>query len=146
MLSLPDGDPAPTQTTWARSTFNRGKDMYKQMAGAVVLSCVCATATAAGYGFEPIAALAPESAAARAVAVGDVTGDGRDDVILLGAGSHPFYRNRVVLYAQTTGGFAPPVAIDYHPEPTSYEAFGSGLGLADLDADADLDIVVSHGS
>lgn len=119
--------------------------MYKQMAGAIVLSCVCVTAMA-GYGFEPIAALAPEDAGTRAVAVGDVTRDGRDDVILLAAGSHPFYRNRVILYAQTPGGFAPPVAIDYHPDPTAYDAAASGIGLADLDADADLDIVVSHGS
>src|SRR3990170_3231711 len=113
MLSPPDGVRCPAER--ATATFIRGSDMYKQMAIAIALSCVCATAMA-GYGFEPIAALAPDAAGARAVAVGDVTGDGRDDVVLLGGGSHPFFRNRVVLYAQTPAGFAPPVAIDYHPE------------------------------
>ncbi len=118
--------------------------MYKQVVGAIVLSCACTTAMAE-YGFEPIVALAPEAAAASAVAVGDVTGDGRDDVLVLAVGRHPFFRNRVILYAQTPAGFAPPVAIDYHPESTEYYAGGSAIGLADLDADADLDIVVVHG-
>ena len=131
---------------WAVTNIHQGNsDMYKQVVGAIVLSCACTTAMAE-YGFEPIVALAPEAATASAVAVGDVTGDGRDDVLVLAVGRHPFFRNRVILYAQTPVGFAPPVAIDYHPEPTEYYAAGSAIGLADLDADADLDIVVSHGS
>lgn len=118
--------------------------MYKQMAAAMILSCACATAMA-DHGFEPMAAIAPDAAGAVAAAVGDVTGDGRDDVVVLARGTQSFYRNRVLLYAQVAGGFAPPVAIDYHPEPTNYEARGTGIALFDLDADGDLDIVVSHG-
>lgn len=117
--------------------------MYKQMASVLLLSCACASAMA-DHGFDPIAAIAPEAVGAQEVKVGDVTGDGRDDVVVL-AGGTTYYYNRVILYAQTEGGFAPPVAIDYHPAPASYGAHGNGLALADLDTDGDLDILVAYG-
>lgn len=118
--------------------------MYRQMTGAMILSCACAAAMA-DHGFDPVAALAPEAAGAVAIAVGDVTGDDRDDVVVLASGAKSIYRNRVLLYAQAEGGFARPVSIEYHPEPTGYEAQGADIALSDLDADGDLDIVVSHG-
>lgn len=118
--------------------------MYKQLAAAIALSCVCASAMA-DYGFEPVAALAPDITGARIVAVGDLTGDGRYDVVVLTAGTQPAYRNMVLLYAQTAAGFALPVAINYAPDPNADYVYGTGLALSDLDADGDLDIVVSYG-
>ncbi|MBJ6980907.1 FG-GAP-like repeat-containing protein [Luteimonas sp. MC1572] len=116
--------------------------MHKLIAVAMVLACACAPAVAE-HGFEPIAAIAPDALGAWSVAVGDVTGDGLDDVLVLAAGTS-YFRNRVVLYAQAASGFAPPVAIEYHPDPLSTQANARYMAVADLDADGDLDILVSH--
>lgn len=115
--------------------------MLIRVAGAIALSCVCGIAFAS-YGFEPVAALAPEIVDARSIAVGDVTGDGRDDVVLLGGGSHPYYGNKILVYAQQAdGGFSAPVAHAYGDNPSGYQR---KLALADLDADGDLDIAVLY--
>ena len=116
--------------------------MRIRMAGALALACMCGNA-AANYGFDPVVALAPEAVGATSVAVGDVTGDGRADVVTLGTGTHAFYRNKVVVYAQTsTGGFATPVTHDFSALPGTFTP--KTLALADMDADGALDIVVSY--
>ena len=117
--------------------------MYKEMAVAIMLSCACGTA-AAGYGFEPVAALAPRAVGASDLAVGDVVGDARDDVVVLAAGSHPFFTGKLVVYRQIDGGFAAPVTYAYGAVET-YPT-GVGLKLGDLDSDGDLDVVLSRGS
>lgn len=114
--------------------------MRIRMAGALALACVCGTA--AGYGFDPVVALAPEAVGASSLAIGDVTGDGRADVVTLGTGTHAFYRNKVVVYAQSpTGAFAAPVAHDFSELPGTFSP--RALALADMDGDGALDIVVS---
>lgn len=118
--------------------------MFRQVAGAIVLSCVCGMAMA-GYGFEPVAALAPDAVGARSIAVGDVSGDGRDDVVVLGGGSNPFYNRQVLVYVQRDGGsFAPPTRHSYDAGELDNNI--GKLKLADLDDDGLLDIVVSHGA
>jgi hypothetical protein len=116
--------------------------MRIRMAGAMALACVCGNA-AAGYGFDPVVALAPDAVGASSVAVGDVTGDGRADVVTLGTGTHAFYRNKVVVYPQTsTGGFAAPVTHDFSEVAGTFSP--RTLSLADMDADGALDIVVAY--
>lgn len=116
--------------------------MLLRMAGAIALSCVCGNASAT-YGFDPVVALAPKAVGATSIAIGDVTGDGREDVVALGSGSHAFYRGRIVVYAQqAAGGFAAPVTHAFSDNVTS--DLPRELALADLDADGSLDIVVSY--
>lgn len=117
----------------------RGENMVKRPAGAIALCCVCGVAIA-GYGFEPIAALVPDEARARSMAIGDVSGDGRDDLVVLGGGLDPFYRNKVIVYAQTADGtLAPPVSISYGNDGS----LSQKVKLADLDGDGMQDIVIS---
>ena len=68
-------------------------------------------------------------------AIGDVTGDGRNDVI---AGGNPGGSGRVVLYAQQPDGSL--------STPSSVDVPGSsgGMALADFDHDGIADILVSH--
>lgn len=116
--------------------------MHIRMACAIALACMCGDA-AASYGFDPVVALAPDAVGATSVGVGDVTGDGRADVVTLGTGTHAFYRSKVVVYAQTsTGGFAAPVTHEFSPVTGTFSP--RTLALADMDADGALDIVVAY--
>src|SRR6266540_1603137 len=71
------------------------------------------------------------------IAVGDVTGDGRDDIVAAVDGNIP--GSRLQVYEQTaTGGLADPVTYAAYniPEP---------LALADLNGDGLLDVTLVHG-
>ena len=114
--------------------------MFKRLLGVVALSCACGTAVA-GYGFEPPESLANSELGALSIAVADMSGDARDDLVVLAKGNHPDWNHQVVVYAQTgDGNLVPAAAYPYGAE------FGSKLKLADLDSDGDQDIVVSHSS
>lgn len=116
--------------------------MFSKALGAIALSCVCGVSSAASYGFDPVVPLVSSAVHAQALAVGDVTGDGLDDVVVVGGGAHPFYRSNVLVYSQRAGGGFSGPAIHSFRADSIYGA--SAISLADLDADGDLDMVVSH--
>ena len=77
---------------------------------------------------------------ADAVAVGDVTGDGRDDVVLTTAGySEPDTHHVFVYVQQPDGSLAPPRKYAYDGATLI-----TGLALADMDRDGIKDIIVGH--
>lgn len=72
-----------------------------------------------------------------AVAIGDVTGDGRNDMVVTAGGNIP--RSRLFVYPQTTTGQSgEPVVypVRDNPEP---------LALADMNGDGRQDVVMAHG-
>ncbi|MBL8300442.1 MAG: VCBS repeat-containing protein [Rhodanobacteraceae bacterium] len=102
----------------------------------------CATADAAPFGFAAPVSL-PTYGDAESVAIGDVSGDGRDDlVVVTNAYFTNSWSNHVLIYAQQADGtLAPPQALPY---TTTYGG-GRGLVLADIDDDGVLDIVAGYG-
>jgi hypothetical protein len=101
-----------------------------------------AVAHAGTFGFDPYSQL-PTYGEAEAVAIGDVDGDGRDDlVVVTNAYFANTWSNHVLVYPQQADGtLAQPVAIPY---TTSYGT-ARGLVLADIDADGVRDIAVGYG-
>jgi hypothetical protein len=71
------------------------------------------------------------------IGVGDVTGDGRLDVVASWGGNSP--NGRIGVFAQTGGGtlVAPPTAYQSYDIPAA-------IDVADVDKDGRLDVVVSH--
>jgi len=101
-----------------------------------------APAAFAGYSLQPYQALATGSWP-DAVAIGDVNGDGRNDVVMTTtyyfAGADD---NKVFVFLQKADG-----TLDL-PRKYSYEAPTSnttGLALADLDGDGQMEVAVGHG-
>lgn len=111
---------------------------------ALTAAAGAARAQGATFGFDPYVAYGGGGDEAVAVAIGDVTGDGRPDVVVVndinGAGKHP---GAVAIYAQSDdGSLAPPQFV-----PVTQQAGNQiGLALADIDRDGVADIVVGHGA
>ena len=79
------------------------------------------------------------------VKVGDVTGDGRDDIVLVqGSASsiNPAIDNRVAVYPRKPGGgFADPIIVKFFPDQ---RLITPDLHLADMNRDGIDDIVIGH--
>lgn len=108
---------------------------------ALALLC-CTTANANSFGFSPPSQL-PTYGEAESVAIGDVSGDGRDDLVAVtNAYFSNTWSNHVLIFQQLPDGtLAQPVAVQY---TTSY-GNARGLVLADIDADGVLDIAAGYG-
>ena len=93
-----------------------------------------------GFHFEPYLTMASGSKPT-ATAIGDVTGDGRPDVVMTtGFFFDPPNDNKLLVYPQTAGGtLASPLRYSYEAH-----ADRNGLVLADLDENGVLDVVVGH--
>ncbi|BAV97048.1 FG-GAP repeat domain-containing protein [Lysobacter enzymogenes] len=114
-----------------------------------------AAAAAAEFSFlppalYPIASARPDDRMyPLAVAVGDVTGDGRDDLVVTSksARNEPEYLqpnvDKVMVYAQRADGTLPaaPILLDYRP-PNGPGGAARGLQLADMNSDGVLDIAI----
>ncbi len=108
------------------------------------LAVAAAAAVASDFRFQPFVLHdANIPATADTVAIADVTGDGRRDVVLVLR--DPFGSldgSLALVYAQTSRGtLAPPVS---HPYSGTTEGFGTKLQTADLDRDGVADIVIGH--
>ncbi|MET4726603.1 hypothetical protein ABIE09_000374 [Lysobacter enzymogenes] len=93
-----------------------------------------------------IAPLLGEDARVSAMAVGDVTGDGRDDLVAtthVENNASPSVAKVLVYVQQTNGTLAPPIKL--HNSWDSNAAQDQGLALADMNDDGLLDIVYANG-
>ncbi|MER5742065.1 FG-GAP-like repeat-containing protein [Streptomyces sp. NPDC002225] len=75
------------------------------------------------------------------IALGDLTGDGADDLVILGFGPDDPWQQHTYLLRSGTGGFAAPVEIlDADGAPVG----GDSAGIADLDQDGHGDLVIGR--
>lgn len=103
-------------------------------------SAIASSTAIAAYSLSPYQNFVTGSEA-DAVAVGDINGDGRDDVALTTTfSSDPSNDYKLfVFFQQANGTLAAPFKYSYLSG-----AFSTGLALADLDHDGRMDIVVGH--
>ena len=122
-----------------RRSTGRGKTIVYMRSLGIAILLVVASDTFAAFTFDPYQTYAIDSRA-DAIAIGDIDGDGRDDVVL--TAKHPVsVANEIFVFFQRADGtLAPAIKQAYG---TGY--WGStGLALADLNRDGIRDIVVGH--
>ncbi len=116
-----------------------GKSTRAVVLGALLLFAARAHAE---YGFAPVSVI-PTGSDPIAVAVGDITGDGRDDVVVATTYAYeddPANDYKIMIYVQEPDGtLRAPVKIGYQ----QYSLFAS-LVVADFDGDGIGDILVGH--
>ena len=118
--------------------MGRGSKRWVAATAAAAVLLGAGVAGAAGTLFQPYQAF-PVGSSPEAVAVGDVTGDGRADVVMTtDYAFDPANDFRVWVFAQTAGGsLAAPVSY-----PTGSTASPSSVALGDLSGDGRTDVVV----
>jgi len=110
------------------------------MRNAAVAALLLASGGAAGYGFEPVQILLP-GVSAQALAIGDVSGDGLDDLVMLPWATGPDDHSEILVAVQQADGqLATPVVVEFG----AHEVLFGSVGLADMDDDGTLDIVVGE--
>ena len=114
----------------------------------LMLACalaLCNTATAAEFALTAPSAF-PHGSDSGSIAIGDVTGDGRDDLVLATSWyDDPPNDYKVFVYVQQANGtLAAPLRLSYGTSD-SFEEMGVGtVALGDLDNNGIKDIVVAH--
>lgn len=98
------------------------------------------TPSGESLGFEPVQELQPVGLDPESVAIADVTGDRRKDVVMsTGAYSNPRYDWKVLLYRQLPNGtLAAPEAFS-----PVWNVAVHGLAVGDVDGDRQIDVVVA---
>ncbi|MGY3088378.1 hypothetical protein ACVWYF_001411 [Hymenobacter sp. UYAg731] len=106
--------------------------------GALLLALGAAGPAAWGQSFGPLMQYATGAGAPGEVALGDVNGDGRPDIVAVSRGNAAA-NSVVVLLRQVGGGFATGV-----PYPTGNNSFPTGVALGDVNNDGRLDIITAN--
>ena len=108
------------------------------MSGQSFLPNVVVLTQAASGGFNaPVSYSVASGVLTQGVAVGDVNGDGRSDIVVTYGGNKP-YSKIGVFYQNAAGGLNPVVSFDSLDIPQSVE-------IADVNRDGRADIIVLHG-
>ena len=130
--------PAPTKRTLPGNPWT--PSFVRSTAASVT------TAATATFRIDPYTAYAvpvgPRYAYPDRVVAGDVTGDGRTDVVLTAVGSgtiDPDLHVALIFVQEPDGSLASPIRIHYLDVPTR-----TGLELVDLDSNGTLEIIVGH--
>lgn len=129
---------AAAHLTTARQIAARGhKSQIRYALGLAALSCA-SFAHADSFQFDPIHLTLDTRP--RAVAVADLDGDGRDDLILAGTNPADQIQELYVFFQATDGTLSPPISLPYG---ATYP-FNVSMAVGDFDNDGISDVLVGH--